>query len=98
MATKTNSTSAKQAGDHNVDAAAERIRDLNERIIDGSKKAGNVYLDSYEKTLKSIADFQDNVAEHSQVEWFSNALTAQADFTRDMAKLYTSAGRELINR
>jgi hypothetical protein len=89
-------TSAKQTAD--FDATAERIRELNDRIIEAARKAGDVYLDTYEKTLKSIADFQENVAEHSQAEWFSNALSAQADFTREMAKLYTSAAREFIKR
>jgi hypothetical protein len=80
----------------NIDAAAERVRELNERIIASSKKAGVAYLDTYERALTSIVEFQDKVADASQVEWFSALVTAQADFTRDMAKLYTSAARDLL--
>ncbi len=89
MATKT----TKQP---DVEAAAERIRDLNERIIDSAKKAGGVYLDTYEKSLKSIADFQETVGGASGVEWVSAVANSQANFTRSMADAYTSAAREVL--
>ena len=79
-----------------ADAAADRIRDLNERIIESSKKAGNTYLDIYEKTLKSIADYQKKVGEQSDVEWVTTIANAQAGFTRDLAGAYTSAARSLL--
>jgi hypothetical protein len=86
---------ARTAGD-TADAAAERIRDLNERIIESSKKAGNVYLDIYEKTLNSIADYQEKVGEKSQVDWVSTIANAQASFTRDLAGAYSAAARSLL--
>jgi hypothetical protein len=85
---KTNGTTA--------DAAADRIRDLNERIIESSKKAGSTYLDIYEKTLNSIADYQEKVGEQSQVDWVSTIANAQASFTRDLAGAYSSAARSLL--
>jgi hypothetical protein len=84
------------AARENTDAAADRIRELNERIIDSSKKAGNAYLDIYEKTLSSIAGYQEKVAEESQVDWVSTIANAQASFTRDLATAYTSAARSLL--
>src|SRR4051812_25740870 len=57
-----------RTAERNVEAAAERIRDLNERIIESGKKAGNVYLDIYEKTLGTIADYQEKVADQSQID------------------------------
>jgi hypothetical protein len=87
---------SKRAADSNVEAAADRIRDLNERIIESSKKAGNTYLDIYEKTLNSIADYQEKAGEQSQVDWVSTIANAQADFTRNLADAYTSAARTLL--
>ena len=72
----------KQAADRGVEATAERIRDLNERILESSRKAGNVYVDIYEKTLNSIADYQEKAGEQSQVDWVATMTNAQADFTR----------------
>ncbi|MEA2255202.1 MAG: hypothetical protein QOG35_1247 [Solirubrobacteraceae bacterium] len=79
-----------------TEATTERIRDLNEQIVDASRKAGGAYLDAYEKTLESIADYQERVAKQSDVEWVSTVVDAQARFTRELTKLYVSTGRELL--
>jgi hypothetical protein len=93
MATKTQSRTQQP----DVEAAAERIRNLNERIIDSAKKAGGVYLDTYEKSLKSIADFQETVGGATGIEWISSVANSQASFTRSMAEAYTKAARETLN-
>ena len=80
----------------NADETAERIRDLNERILDAGKKAGGAYLNAYEKALQSIVDYQEQVAKQSDVEWVSTVIEAQAKFTRELTQLYVSAGRELL--
>ena len=95
-ATKAHSSRSKTTANDNVDAAAERIREANERIIESGKKAGGIYLDLYEKTLNSIADYQEKVGEQSRVEWVSTIANAQADFTRELATAYTSAARSFI--
>ena len=89
MATTTNTKAT-------AEATTERIRDLNERILDSGKKAGNAYIDAYEKTLQSIADYQETAAKQTDVEWLSTVVEAQARFTRDVAKLYVTTGRELL--
>jgi hypothetical protein len=93
---RANSTSNTGNTSNTADAAADRIRDLNERIIESSKKAGSTYLDIYEKTLNSIADYQEKVGEQSQVDWISTIANAQAGFTRDLAGAYSSAARSLL--
>jgi len=82
--------------DPDAEAAAQRIRELNERIIANGQKAGLASLDLYEKTLKSLADMQQSVGEASQVQWLSQIAAAQANFTREMAETYTAAAREFL--
>jgi hypothetical protein len=79
-----------------TEATTERIRDLNEQILDAGKKAGNAYLNAYEKTLQSIADYQETAAKQTDVEWISTVVDAQARFTRELTKVYVSTGRELL--
>ena len=81
-----------------TEATTERIRDLNERILDAGKQAGGAYLDAYEQTLESIADYQENVAKQTDVEWISTVVDAQARFTRELTKLYVNTGRELLKK
>jgi len=44
-----------------AEAAVERIRELNEQILDFGKKAGVQFLEAYETNLKSFAEYQDKV-------------------------------------
>jgi hypothetical protein len=81
---------------NHTDATTERIRDLNEQILDAGKKAGGAYLDAYEKSLRSIADYQASIAKQTDVEWISTVVDAQTRFTRELTKLYVSTGRELL--
>src|SRR4051812_5211801 len=86
----------KQSADRNAQAAADRIRDLNERILESSRKAGNTYLDIYERTLNSIADYTERAGKQSQVDWLKTITDAQADFTRQLTNAYTSAARSVL--
>jgi hypothetical protein len=79
-----------------ADATAERIRQLNEDILAFGKQAGQSFLDAYETTLKTFAEYQDKVADASQVDWLASMARAQANFTREMTSLYTSAARDML--
>jgi len=83
-------------GTEAVEQTVERIRELNEQILEAGKKAGGAYLDAYEKALQSIADYQEQVAKQTDVEWVSTIVDAQARFTRELTKLYVSTGRDLL--
>jgi hypothetical protein len=94
---RTRGASAKpRGGEPGVEAAAERIRELNERIIEAGKRAGRGTLDIYESTLKAVADSLERGPGSSDVEWVSSIATAQANFIRDLTKAWASAAREAL--
>jgi hypothetical protein len=94
---QTRRTTAKaKAGGPSTDAAAERIRELNERIIEVGKSAGRGTLDVYESTLKSIADSLERGPGSSDIEWLSRIATSQANFIRDLTKAWASAARDAL--
>ena len=76
--------------------AADRVRDLNERLIQSSKTAGQASLDTYEKVLKSLVDFEEKVGQSSQLEWVSALASTHAQFIKDVSQAYTQAARELL--
>ena len=84
------------SGAQAAEDVVERIRDLNERIVTAGRKAGAAYLDAYEKALESIAAYQEQVAKQTDIDWVSTVVDAQARFTRDLTRLYVSAGRALL--
>lgn len=79
-----------------VDEATQRMRDLNERLIESSKSAGLVALDAFEKTMHGIEEFELQVASASHVDWVSEAARTHAKFVSEMTSSYTAAVRDLL--
>lgn len=76
--------------------AAPTINELNERALETSKRVGNLYLDICEKTVLGVTAFQRKLAELAQNEAVRAVVAAQADLTRELAKTYVGAAREVI--
>jgi hypothetical protein len=81
---------------HEAEATADRIRDLNEQVLEYGRNTGVSFLDAYEKTVKTFADYQDKVGDTSQVDWLADIAHAQAKFTREVSKAYASGARALL--
>ena len=79
-----------------AEATADRIRDLNEQVLEFGRDAGVSFLDAYEKSVKTFADYQDKVGDTSQVDWLATVAHAQANFTREVSKAYATSARELL--
>ena len=79
-----------------MDDVAQHIRELTERFIEAAKKAGNASLDSYEKSLQSLVDFEERAAGASQLDWVSSIAAAHAKFVQDVSAAYVSAAREML--
>ena len=93
MATQSKSSPVTES----IDAAAERVAELNEKAVVNGKKASAAILDTYEKTVVSFTDSYEKAAGTTKVDWIVSAAAAQADFTREAAKAYTSAARDLVS-
>ena len=96
QASKSSGASSSAAADAHLEAAAQRLRKLNERIIESGKQAGEGALTNYEKALKMIAGTIERGPGSSDVEWISNLATAQAKFIRDVTNAWTSAARDML--
>jgi hypothetical protein len=87
---------ATQTKQRSTDYGAERFTEIGERVLETGRKTGKVYLDAYERTANTVADFQERLAGASHHEWVASIAHAQADLTREVAKAQTSAARELL--
>lgn len=92
MATKTSSR------DGATQETVGRIRELNERIVENARKAGDTYLDVYERSLQAIVDYQKSIASATPVDWLKHTLDAQAAFTREIGELYASTARDALKK
>jgi hypothetical protein len=92
----TKASASAPAADPRLEAAAQRLRKLNERIIEAGKEAGETTLSSYEKALKAIASAVERGPGSSDIDWISNLATTQAKFIRDVTTAWTSAARGML--
>ena len=88
----TRSTRATDSADETV----ERIRQLNEQVLEAGKQWGQSFLDAYEQSMRTFADFTAKAGESTDVEWVSHIAKAQADFTREVTKQATEAARRML--
>jgi hypothetical protein len=91
MATTTTNT-----GVPSFDAAFDQVRDSGEQVLTAARKAGNLYLDSYDKAVDRTTELQLKLAGLSQQEWLKSLIEAQVDITRELAGSYTTTARSLL--
>jgi hypothetical protein len=78
------------------EAATERVREANERLLAGGRRVSGAYLDGVEKYVAGIAQFERKIGQQSQVEALASMLDTHAKLTEDVVKASVSAARELI--
>lgn len=82
--------------DIDFEAATERIRGLNEKVLAAAKQAGTISLDTYEQTVNSVLDFSQKAADSTKVDWVSALAKSQAVVITEVTNAYTKAARDLL--
>ena len=90
------STSTPKTGVPSFDAAFEQGKDSGEQVWAAARKAGNLYLDSYEKAVDRTAELQLKLAGLTQQEWLKSLIEAQVDVTKELAGTYTTTARSFL--
>ena len=67
-----------------------------ERLADANRKAGNDYLDLYEKTVGQLTALELKTAEAVKLPGVSEIAKTHADVTRKVTKTYADTARELL--
>jgi len=83
-------------GTPGFEAAFDQLTDLNDQFVAAARKAGNLYLDSYEKAVDRTIELELKVASLTRQEWLKNIVETQADLAREVTHSYTSTVRSLL--
>jgi hypothetical protein len=94
----TDKTASKIAApfDIDFDANADRMRELNDKVLTAAKQAGAVSLDTYERTVNTMLDFSQKAADSTKVDWVSALAKSQASIISEFTNTYTKAARDLL--
>jgi hypothetical protein len=79
-----------------IDVAFDQFKGFNEQWLEAARKAGNLYLDSYEKAVDRAIEWELRVAGMTQQEWLKSLIEAQADLAREFTNTYTTTARSLL--
>ncbi len=75
----------------NLDAAAQRVKELGDQVAAQAKKNGLEWLENYEKVLKNMLDLEEQAAKKSGVDWAATLATTHANFVRETSEIFFSA-------
>lgn len=80
----------------NLDTAFEQVKDSGEQFLSAARKAGNLYVDSYEKVVDRAIETQLKVAGLTNQEWLKSLIESQTDFARELSQTYATTARTLL--
>jgi len=72
--------------------------ELTEKLTSIHREIAAAYIDGYEKSSLTLADYQEETAKASESEWVVKTGTAQAEFTRKVTALNAQALREALKQ
>ncbi len=78
------------------DAAFKQVQDASDQFLAAARRAGNLYLDSYEKAVDRTINLELSLADMTQQEWLKGVIEAQADVARELTGSYTAAARAVL--
>ncbi|MGI8571354.1 MAG: hypothetical protein ACR2L9_01770 [Solirubrobacteraceae bacterium] len=79
-----------------IDTAVDQVKELNDQFLTTARKAGDLYLDSYEKAVDRTVALELKLAGMTQQEWLRSIIEAQADLTREFAGSYATVARSFL--
>ena len=78
------------------EAATERALEANERLTKAGRTVTTAYLDSVEKYVDGLAEFERKLGEQSKVELVADLFNAHAQISQDLTKAGVRVAREFI--
>jgi hypothetical protein len=85
-ATPRSSATPKSKGTPTSEQTVSRIRGVNQTPIKLAKKSGHAYLDSYEKALQRVLDFERAAASRSRLPWVTALANTHTTFVQNVTR------------
>jgi hypothetical protein len=79
-----------------MEAAAKRVRELSEQVVDQAKKNGLAWLEGYERVLKNMLDLEEQAAKGSGADWAATLATTHANFVRETSEVFFTSLRDQL--
>ena len=84
-------TDSSAAGGVDLEAVAQRVRDLSEQVMNQAKQNGLTFLEGYERVLKQMLDLEEQAAKGTGQDWATSLATTHANFVRETSEMFLGA-------
>jgi hypothetical protein len=89
-------TDSSAAGGVDMEAVAQRVRDLSEQVMTQAKKNGLTFLEGYERVLKQMLDLEEQAAKGTGQDWATSLATTHANFVRETSEMFLGAMKDQL--
>ena len=96
MSTTDSGAAGGAAGGVDIEAVAQRVRDLSEQVMSQAKKNGLTFLEGYERVLKQMLDLEEQAAKGTGQDWATSLATTHANFVRETSEMFLGAMRNQL--
>jgi hypothetical protein len=86
----------KSKGEPTSEQTVSRIRVVNQTPIKLAKKSGRAYIDSYEKALQRVLDFERAAASRSRLPWATALANTHTTFVQSVTSPYVKIARDVL--
>ena len=91
-------TDSSAAGGVDLEAVAQRVRDLSEQVMAQAKQNGLAFLEGYERVLKQMLDLEEQAAKGTGQDWATSLATTHANFVRETSEMFLGAMKDQLKR
>ena len=79
-----------------LEAAAQRVKELSDKVTEQAKQNGLAWLEGYEKVLANLLALEQQAAKGTGQDWASTLATTHANFVRETSQVFFDAiGKQL---
>jgi hypothetical protein len=84
-------TDSTPGGTVDVEAVAQRVRELSEQVVAQAKRNGLTFLEGYERVLKNMLELEEQAAKGTGQDWATTLATTHANFVRETSEVFLGA-------
>ena len=77
-----------------LEAAAQRVKELSDKVTEQAKENGLAWLEGYEKVLKNMLDLEEQAAKGTGLDWATTLATTHANFVRETSEVVLRGDRQ----
>lgn len=85
-----------ERGSEVFEKAEGQVRDLNGQILEAARTYGEVSIDTYEKSLAAILEYETKAAEATRLDFVTAVTGAHVGLVSGVSRAFTDAARTVL--